>query len=892
MHRGSLCAVEIRKALLHPVTLVAALGTLALVPQAEAVMRSNEPPVVAAESRAAVTEAAAEARLAEPMHHAHMISSFPLPFSSVSYAAGSQPRTVTAADLNGDSYPELIVPTNNATTTRIFMGDANGIYSQAPVILNDNQFNGQKAAVADFNGDGLRDIAIVHYFDGVFVWYQNPDGSFGSGGVWNERLTVSGNFNRCLAAGDVDGDSTPDLVIVSETGALTIWHGPGAAGSWSFIGACSTGGNVSDWVELGDLNHDGHLDAVVTNDDPSNTVSVLLGTSVSPFFGFPSTYPVAQGPNTCTIADLNGDGNLDVAAASWFDDPVGGAMSVLLGHGAGSLQLTSINHADLIEGDPFAVAAGDVTGDGVIDVVVANGVMGTVSILKGNNSGTFVRQTPVGAGSAARGVALMDANQDGRLDIAVTNLNSNTMQVLLQTSRGFNGKDYRAGNQSTLDFNVDDRLVGPLAAGDLNADGNIDLATVHPTPGTVSILFGGGDGTFQAPTDLPVGSLPQAVVIADLDRDGLQDLAVANQGNANVSILYGKGGGAFKAKVNFGVGKGPVDLVTGDLNGDGRTDLVTANFEDNSISVLLKNAGGGGFKDRINSAVGAGPRGVACGDIDGDGKADLVVADNSAGGFTVLYGTGDGKFRPGVFYGTGGGPTSIALSDFNGDHLVDIAVSNTLSNTVEVWLGGLGGFFRQLIVSTPNEPRRISTGDLDGDGRDEIFVGARVGQTYVIYPYSSAPLGIGLWGFGSEGNSVVMVDANHDGARDLVTMNARNQAVSVLLNESGTSLLAAGRQTESTAASLARASISPNPLNPSGTLRFTTIGEGPIRVRLFDIHGRLVRTLMDEGRAAAGAHQVAVDGVDGRGDRLATGVYFYRIEAAGAVSSGRFTILK
>jgi len=819
------------------------------------------------------------------------VSSFALPFRSVSYIAGSQPRTVTAADLNGDTYPELIVPSNNAPTTYIYSGSASGIYSQAPVILNDFQFNGQKAAVADFNGDGLRDIAIVHYFDGVFVWYQNPDGSFGAGGSWNQTLSVSGNFNRCLAAGDVDGDGTPDLVIVSETGALTMWHGPGAAGSWSFIGACSTGGNVSDWVELGDLNHDGRLDAVVTNDDPSNTVSVLLGTSVSPFFGFPSTYPTAQGPNTCTVADLNGDGNLDVAIASWNVEPIGGAMSVFLGNGTGFLQLASVNHADLIEGDPFAIAAGDLTGDGVMDVAVANGVMGTVSIMKGNNTGTFVRQTPVGCGAAARGIALADVNQDGRLDIAVSNLNANTMQVLLQTSQGFNGRDYRAGNETAFAFNVDDRLVGPLAAGDLNGDGKVDLATVHPTPGTVSILLGGGDGTFQAPSDLPSGPLPQAVTIADFDRDGLSDLAVANQGNGTVSLFYGKGGGAFKGKINLGAGKGPVDLVSADLNGDGRMDLVTANFEDNSVSVLLKNAGGGGFKDRINTAVGAGPRGVAYGDINGDGKTDLAVADSSAGGFTVLYGTGDGKFQPGVFYGTGGGPTSVALSDLDGDHLLDIAISQTRFNQVYIWKGTGNGFAPQFVVATPNEPRRLSTGDLDGDGRDEVFVGGRVGQTYVLYPYSTAPLGIQRWGFGSEGNAVVMVDANQDGARDLITMNARNQAVSVLLNESALPLLAAGRQAGS--ASFARASVTPNPLNPSGTLRFTTVQEGPIRVRLFDIHGRLVRTLLDEARAAAGEHRVPVDGVDGRGARLATGVYFYRIESGGAtVSSGRFTILK
>ena len=90
----------------------------------------------------------------------------------------------------------------------------------------------------------------------------------------------------------------------------------------------------------------------------------------------------------------------------------------------------------------------------------------------------------------------------------------------------------------------------------------------------------------------------------------------------------------------------------------------------------------------------------------------------------------------------------------------------------------------------------------------------------------------------------------------------------------------------------ALASVSPNPLNPSATLSFTTAAAGPIRVRLFDISGRLVRTLADWSSAAAGYHDVTIDGRSDRGEELGSGVYFFRIETAAGVESGRFTILR
>lgn len=836
---------------------------------------------------------------------ASMAAATDIPFSrSVAYTVGSQPRSVTAADLNGDGYPDLIVPSNGSNTTLILYGTPDGRYDSSPrATLVSPASNGQKAVVGDFNNDGLPDIAVVGFFDGISIWYQNPDHSFGGGGSPNTRLGVSGNFNSGLAAGDLNGDGVPDLVAPSQSnGLVRVWLSLGPIG-WQFGGDYSASAFNSDWVELADVNGDGHLDAIVTDDAPYDRVSVLYGTGNGGPFGFPSafsstqTFAVGSGPNTCTVADVNADGRPDILVASWNGVS---SFTTMLNQGGGAFAISINSTADLLRGDCFAIAAGDVDGDGKIDALIANGVSGTLSIFPGNGNGTFGPDRLVGIGSAARGIALTDLNGDGRLDVATSNLNANTVQVLLNgPSDIYPGAVFPAGNDTQLTFNITDRTIPSVAAGDFNRDGHLDLATVHPAAGTISVLMGAGNGTYGPPTAIPVGSQPQAVVAADFDRDGVMDLAVANKANGTVSVLYGKGDGTFKSKINLGADAGTSDVIVADVNGDGRPDLVTANADGNTISVLLKNAGGGGFKDRINAAAGIDPRGVALGDLNGDGKLDAVVADSAGGGISVLFGTGDGHFTLQYSAGLWGpGPTAVALADLDHDGYLDVVLSDTGHNAVRILRGnGTGIFpFGTSFESIP-EPRRVTVADIDGDGWFEVLVGARLGQTYILYPFEpSPPRGQRSWAVGSASGAVLAFDANEDGATDLVAMDPRVEKVCVLLNQNGGGAsLAASKPSlggASLEAAIARVSVSPNPMNPAATLKFTLGAPGPLHVRLFDARGRLVRTLADESQAAAGERRIWFSGQDDHGSPLSTGVYFYKIETARGATTGRVTVLK
>jgi len=132
----------------------------------------------------------------------------------------------------------------------------------------------------------------------------------------------------------------------------------------------------------------------------------------------------------------------------------------------------------------------------------------------------------------------------------------------------------------------------PIAIGDLNNDGNLDLVTANLKSNAVSVLLGNGDGSFRPRADYDTGPSPTWVVIGDLDGDGRPDLAVPTSGSNTVSVWLGVGDGTFGPRTDYGVGSSPTGVAIGDFNRDGRPDLVVANQNSNTVSVLLNVAPG------------------------------------------------------------------------------------------------------------------------------------------------------------------------------------------------------------------------------------------------------------------------------------------------------------
>jgi hypothetical protein len=380
-----------------------------------------------------------------------------------------------------------------------------------------------------------------------------------------------------------------------------------------------------------------------------------LESRVVPGFLAPVNYPVEGGPSAVVVGDFNDDGFPDLAVANDGSNTV----SVLLGNGDGSFQ-PAVNYA--AGSVPYSVAVGDFNGDGIPDLAVAD-QGGGVTVLLGNGDGSFAAARTFAAGSVPYSVAVGDFNGDGILDLAVANLQSNS----------------------------------------------------------VSVLLGNGDGSFQLAVNYAVGSSPESMAVGDFNGDRIPDLAVVNAGEdfpgppGSVSVLLGNGDGSFQAAIDSEAGYGPNSLAVGDFNGDGIPDLGVAAYGNSSIgyfdqSIRVLMGHGDGSFDRYYSTYYVSrfelPSSVVAGDFNLDGVLDLAFAtrDRYVG---VLLGNGDGSFQDSVTYRASRGYTdSAAVADFNGDGWPDVATGSSTYGVVSIvlndgnWDGGSPG-----LPAAPDRPR-------------------------------------------------------------------------------------------------------------------------------------------------------------------------------------------
>ena len=299
------------------------------------------------------------------------------------------------------------------------------------------------------------------------------------------------------------------------------------------------------------------------------------------------------------VADFNGDGKLDLVVTNVYgclnNKCPHGSVDVRLGNGDGTFQ-PSVAY-DSGGAGAWSVAVADVNGDGKLDLVVANAYDSTVSVLLGKGDGTFsgaVVYNPGGLGPVS--VAVADVNRDGKLDLVLGNecagsscLQNGGVGVLLGNGDGtfLPAVSYSSGgSQSTS-----------VAVADVNGDGKLDIVVANYYPSdTIGVLLGNGDGTFQSAVVYDSGGQqPYSVAVADVNLDGKPDLLVANIAS-DVAILLGNGDGTFQSALSFQPGGVyPQSIVAADLNGDGKPDLVVAtNYtygsnEDGGIGVLLNN---------------------------------------------------------------------------------------------------------------------------------------------------------------------------------------------------------------------------------------------------------------------------------------------------------------
>ena len=356
--------------------------------------------------------------------------------------------------------------------------------------------------------------------------------------------------------------------------------------------------------------------------------------------------------------------------------------------------------------DPQSLATGDLNGDGLPDLIVANFGDNTVSVLRNTtiDAGdpiSFDAQVTFAAGISPKGVAIADINGDGNGDIVVSDYNGNTVSVLLNaTAPGADVFNFLTAQAFAVG-------VTPItvAIADIDGDGRPDVIVANSSEsGTVSVLTnttatGATTPSFDAQLILGTGSETSSVAVADINDDGKPDIVVANTGDNSVGVLLNTtaaiGSPTFASSVVFPTGNGPTTVIASDINGDGIADVVTSNGGSNDISILLNTTPAGASAVSLASAhavpVGHYPRSVAAANLYQLGRNDLVVANANDNTLTVLFNlTPAGATSVDIFpqrpVPTGAFPDFVALDDVSGDGIADIIVANGDEATVSILL--------------------------------------------------------------------------------------------------------------------------------------------------------------------------------------------------------------
>ncbi len=344
-------------------------------------------------------------------------------------------------------------------------------------------------------------------------------------------------------------------------------------------------------MRIGDVNKDGIPDLVVANKG-SDSISILRGTGNGQFSAT-TDYPAGHSPQYVALADLNGDGFLDVVVANYYENYLigKGTISVLLNDGTGGLLAPT---SYIVGTYPASVAIADFNGDGKPDLaVVSTYTSNLVEILLGDGSGAFALSSSFStATGGANEVVAADLNGDGIQDLAL--VGGSHLVVFLGRGDGAFGSPL-----STLLANY---LQG-LAVGDVDEDGIPDLVAAAEYGGSdgpenrIWILHGVGDGTFQALSAVqpPANFFPLSVALADIDGDGHLDVVATVFGaTPSVYVWLGEGAGNFVSPAAFPIGGSfAYSVAVGDLNHDGQLDLVATNL---SQTVVLLSASSGPLK--------------------------------------------------------------------------------------------------------------------------------------------------------------------------------------------------------------------------------------------------------------------------------------------------------
>lgn len=545
-----------------------------------------------------------------------------------------------------------------------------------------------------------------------------------------------------VAVGDVTGDGRDDAVVTTLS-----MNGGGGNNPFDyqvFVYPQSASGQIEEprkyssqgttgfsGLALGDMNNDGVKD-IVTGHDLG--ITILLSDACGDFQGRMHPAPVAA--LRVALLDIDQDGNLDVVGSSWDQ-----GATILYGDGAGGIRART--HLDHAGGSYLSVQAGDVTGDGLPDLITASGAL---LVFANNGAGGFAAPVsylmPAIEGIQrdwfAWGMTIGDFNGDGRNDVAVS-----------QAKQGYGWIwtfiQNPAGTLERTQYLSTQNSPQAMVAADLDRDGRQDLVALHGGWNTITHFIQGGGMLDAGHRTGGTGAMTShyfdgSVDAGDLNGDGCTDIAIADKGGSHgppaLAVYPGTGcRSAMPVRKAAATPKVcPVRRSASDFNRDGASDVVWRNTRSGANTIWL--SANSDSQQAMTTVTSPAWRLVGKGDFDGDGKADLFWRNQQTGA-NAVWRAGNFSNQQLVTGVTNLDWEVVGIADFNADRRDDLIWRNRSTGANALWHSADYQNQRQLTGVTDPQWRVAAVGDFDNDGRADVFWRHQLSGRNAIWPAGS-----------------------------------------------------------------------------------------------------------------------------------------------------------